>query len=174
MRTKIKRLGRVPGTITYVPVKKRRALALIPSVVVLDFQAPLWYANSDYFKDRILEEVSLDHVEVVVIDMSAVSFIDSTGIDTLGDLIDVVHSRYEGRRFIVLASCKCKVAKCLEDAHIDQRLRKASESFQKSDIYRPFFTDVHSAVEFAVEATTCSTGCCNLSSTRSLPDEFAV
>ncbi|KAF4692840.1 hypothetical protein FOZ60_012534 [Perkinsus olseni] len=154
VRTKVKRLGRVPGTTTYVPVKKSRCLATIPTVVVLDFQAPLWYANSDNFKDRVLEELSSDEVKVVVLDMSAVSFVDSTGVDTIKDLIDVINTKFEGK-FIALASCKCKVAQSLVNGHVDRRLHELllRSGCKLDDGHRMLFTDVHSAVEFSVQYT---------------------
>ncbi|KAF4722865.1 hypothetical protein FOZ62_022866 [Perkinsus olseni] len=158
VRTKVKRLGRVPGTTTYVPVKKSRCLATIPTVVVLDFQAPLWYANSDNFKDRVLEEISSDEVKVVVLDMSAVSFVDSTGVDTIKDLIDVINTKFEGK-FIALASCKCKVAQSLVNGHVDRRLHELLLRLgcKLDDGHRMLFTDVHSAVEFSVQYTSrCS------------------
>ncbi|KAF4742979.1 hypothetical protein FOZ63_021235, partial [Perkinsus olseni] len=158
VRTKVKRLGRVPGTTTYVPLKKSRCLATISTVVVLDFQAPLWYANSDNFKDRVLEEISSDEVKVVVLDMSAVSFVDSTGVDTIKDLIDVINTKFEGK-FIALASCKCKVAQSLVNGHVDRRLHELLLRLgcKLDDDHSILFTDVHSAVEFSVQYTSrCS------------------
>ncbi|XP_069160837.1 prestin [Procambarus clarkii] len=54
------RLGRVPNTDLYLDVKKYSATVEIPAVVMFQFRGPLHFANSEYFRNQLVEVTGLD------------------------------------------------------------------------------------------------------------------
>jgi sulfate permease, SulP family len=96
-------LAREIGTLHYIPVyteKKSSPLYFFDQTLeenknidktqslVLSFQAPLWYANAELLKEKVLELFQTEQIHTVVIDMSAVSFIDTTAVELLRDLTE--------------------------------------------------------------------------------------
>ena len=81
-------------------------------VLVLSFQAPLWYANADLLKEKTISVLSMPKVHAVIVDMSAVSFVDTTAIETLKELADFV-KKLNGSKAIIFATVNLRVAKSL-------------------------------------------------------------
>jgi len=103
-------------------------------VLVLSFQAPLWYANSDLLRDKAVALLAMPKVHGLIIDMSAVSFMDTTAIDTLKDLKDAVTRRMVGKH-IVFCSVNARVARMLADNQL-------VGSFSGNSQHREFVTDI--------------------------------
>jgi sulfate permease, SulP family len=98
---KSKKLLQLPFTKSEVAVNELQPDVNRKGVLVMSFQSPLWYANSEIFRDRALELLTWPKVHGVIMDMSAVSFIDGTALETLKELADMVAKR--AGKFVVFA-----------------------------------------------------------------------
>ncbi len=78
-------LGYVPENGTWRDASRWPTAHGAPGVVVLRFDAPLFFANAEQLRDDVLRLVRQSPVPVhgVVLDASAVNFVDSTGADLL-------------------------------------------------------------------------------------------
>jgi SulP family sulfate permease len=92
-RSTVVELGRLRGSASYAPLGEP---GVAPQRVarVLRFDAPLWFANCATLKDRLLRELAarrhqppLLRVRALVLDMSAVSSVDSTAAEMLTECI---------------------------------------------------------------------------------------
>jgi SulP family sulfate permease len=83
-------LGRIPGTDTYRDVADHPEAEPTPGLFVYRFDAPLFFANAGRLRDEILSgiEASDPPAVCVVLDMESIYDIDSTGAQTLLELID--------------------------------------------------------------------------------------
>lgn len=89
-------LGNIPGTPIFHNINQYKEALRIPSFVILAVESPIYFANSTYLQERILrwvreeEERVIAHngniLKVIVLDMTAVTSIDTSGIDTLCEL----------------------------------------------------------------------------------------
>lgn len=89
-------LGNIPGTQVYQSLSRYRTAIRIPSFLVLAVEAPIYFANSTYLQERLLRWVREEEerattnkeraIKCVVLDMSAVTAIDTSGIDTIREL----------------------------------------------------------------------------------------
>jgi high affinity sulfate transporter 1 len=83
-------LGRIAGTTSWTPLGADKSAAQVPSVLVVLFSTPLWYANAVHFKDEI--EASLAHgagtTRLFVLDTIGMNDLDFTGARVLQELLD--------------------------------------------------------------------------------------
>nr|XP_016448027.1 PREDICTED: probable sulfate transporter 3.4 [Nicotiana tabacum] len=96
-------LGNIPGTQVYQNLSRYRTAVRIPSFLILAVEAPIYFANSTYLKERILRWIREEEewivsnketaIKCVIIDMTAVSSIDSSGIDTICELRKTLNKR---------------------------------------------------------------------------------
>jgi SulP family sulfate permease len=88
-------LGRVPGTTTYRNVRRFYHLEMRPGVMVFRFDAPLFFANADRFRDVVHEYLQerKEPIHAVIADMESVNSMDSTAIQMLFDLHDELKLR---------------------------------------------------------------------------------
>lgn len=82
-------LGRVPGMEGYNDLKLSEDARPVPGVIIFRFDAPLLFFNADYFKTRILSLVDDAGSEPrwFVLDVEAISQLDSTGAQAIDDLV---------------------------------------------------------------------------------------
>jgi SulP family sulfate permease len=83
-------LGRLPGTPVFRNVERSPAAVTSPGILVVRVDAPLYFANAEYLKEK-LERVATDRdedVQVLVFDMSSVNDIDSSADRALHELAD--------------------------------------------------------------------------------------
>lgn len=76
-------------------------------MLIFRFDAPLHFANADYFKTRV-EELILKHpkTSAVILDLNGVNEIDSTGLDIL---LEVIHELEKTGVEVKLAEVKSTV-----------------------------------------------------------------
>ncbi|KAJ1288943.1 hypothetical protein BS78_02G127500 [Paspalum vaginatum] len=96
-------LGRLPGTTVYRNMLQYPEAYTYNGVVVVRIDAPIYFANISYIKDRLREyELNLPNsnrgldvgrVYFVILEMSPVTYIDSTAVQALKDL----HQEYKAR-----------------------------------------------------------------------------
>lgn len=89
-------LGNIPGTQTYQSLGRYREAMRIPSFLILSVESPIYFANCTYIQERILRWVREEEERIrannesamkcIILDMSAVTAIDTSGIELLGEL----------------------------------------------------------------------------------------
>jgi SulP family sulfate permease len=87
-------LGEGAGLDGWVALEDERATTR-PGLLVYRYDAPLFFANAEHFKDRV--HVALDEnpgdERTVVLDLEGVGTIDTTAVDHLGTLLDELGQR---------------------------------------------------------------------------------
>jgi SulP family sulfate permease len=98
-------LGTIPNVDGYHDISRHENAATVPGLIVYRFDAALYFANSMYFKDRILAIIDETdpRPQWLLINAEAITYIDSTAIDTLYTLYRELQSRD-----IVLAMARTK------------------------------------------------------------------
>jgi SulP family sulfate permease len=89
-RPRVSVLGKVPGGRRHRDVHRHPEAKTREGVLIVRFEAPIFFGNADYFRRSVLalvdEQVPSPHALVLVCD--AVSDIDVTGLDALRDLVE--------------------------------------------------------------------------------------
>ncbi|MEM8585607.1 MAG: sulfate permease [Bacteroidota bacterium] len=87
-RPHLAELGCLPGTTEYRNVKRYDRLLIDPNILVVRFDAELFFGNADYFRDELekLIEKRSPAPKAVVIDAHTINDLDSTGIYVLEQL----------------------------------------------------------------------------------------
>ena len=82
-------LGRLPGTPVFRNVERSPAAVTSPGILVVRVDAPLYFANAEYLKEK-LQRVAADRegLRVLVFDMSSVNDLDSSADRALHELAD--------------------------------------------------------------------------------------
>ena len=82
-------LGQVPNTNYYRNVDRFNELIQREDVLVMRFDAPLFFANSSFFKDRLetLTKQKGEKLQLVVLNAEAISTLDSSAVHMLSDTI---------------------------------------------------------------------------------------
>jgi sulfate permease, SulP family len=83
-------LGMVAGTSTYRDIEQYADAETLPGLVVYRFDAPVFFANADVFRDQIRELVRDAKVPVreVIVNAEGINDLDTTGIQMLERLLD--------------------------------------------------------------------------------------
>ncbi len=83
-------LGKIPGTTSWEPLRHHARPVPVPGVVVVQWLAPVYYANAAVFHAEIHKALSNapTPAQVLVIDADAITDIDYTGTRTVGALVD--------------------------------------------------------------------------------------
>ncbi|KAI3684255.1 hypothetical protein L6452_33476 [Arctium lappa] len=96
-------LGNIPGTQIYRDLDRYKEAQSVPSFIILGIEAPIYFANSTYLQERILrwlreeEDWILDNngstLKCVIMDMTAVTAIDTSGIAMVNELKKILEKR---------------------------------------------------------------------------------
>ncbi|MBL8907794.1 MAG: sulfate permease [Rhizobiales bacterium] len=97
-------LGRAEGIKGYHDITRYPQARRIPGLVLFRWDAPLFFANAELFKDRVLAAVadSPTPVSWVVVAAEPVTSVDVTASDSLSELIDTLEARGIAFRFAEL------------------------------------------------------------------------
>jgi sulfate permease, SulP family len=81
-------LGAIHDVDGYHDIGAFPAAETVPGLIVYRFDAPLFFPNALYFKERVLEVVAAAETPTrwVLINAEAITYIDATGVDTLREL----------------------------------------------------------------------------------------
>ncbi len=114
-------LGRIPGTDTYRDVADHPDAEAIPGLLLYRFDAPLFFANAGRLRDEILAVVdgAEPPVTCVVLNMESIYDIDSTGAQTLLELMDGLDE--QGVR-LVFARVRSELRDELRNSGIEERI----------------------------------------------------
>jgi len=87
-------LGRVERVKGYHDLKRYPQARLIPGLVLFRWDAPLFFANAELFKERVLEAVTNSPTPVrwLVVAAEPVTSIDVTAADVVSELDDTLHA----------------------------------------------------------------------------------
>lgn len=83
-------LGKIPGTTSWEPLSHHARPVTVPGVVVVQWLAPIYYANAAVFEAEIGKALSQANppARVLVIDADAITDIDYTGTRTVRDIVN--------------------------------------------------------------------------------------
>ncbi|XP_072958799.1 probable sulfate transporter 4.2 isoform X2 [Typha angustifolia] len=140
-------LGRLPGTTVYRNIEQYPEAYIYNGIVVVRIDAPIYFANISYIKDRLREyEVDssgntkgpeTERIYFVIIEMAAVPYIDSSAVQALKDL----HQEYKSREIQMgFSNPNRKVLITLSRAGLIELIGK-----------RWYFVSVHDAVKACLQ-----------------------
>ncbi|MBL8894635.1 MAG: STAS domain-containing protein, partial [Rhizobiales bacterium] len=97
-------LGRAEGVKGYHDITRYPNARRVPGLVLFRWDAPLFFANAEWFKDRVLGAVadSPTPVQWVVVAAEPVTSVDVTASDSLGELIEALDAQGIAFRFAEL------------------------------------------------------------------------
>ncbi|KAJ4748949.1 sulfate transporter 1 [Rhynchospora pubera] len=87
--------GVIPGSHSYRSLGQYKEASRVPHFLILGIESPIYFANSTYLQERILRWIREEEetaqksqypIKYVILDMAAVSGIDTSGLDTLMEL----------------------------------------------------------------------------------------
>lgn len=125
-------LGRLGDSKTFRNINRYIEAIVTDDVIVFRFDAPLYFANVQNFRDSINKRIEKhgDALELVILDASAINSIDSTGVHILTDLIADLNKR--GVRFYI-AGAIGPVRDKLEKSGVVELMGKDTYFFDVSD-----------------------------------------
>lgn len=114
-------LGRVPGTEVYRNIDRTPDAITTEGVVVLRVDAPLYFANADFLRQKLRSVEAGQHgrMRVLVLDASSVNDVDSSGAQALGEIVDDYRQRDVE---LYLANVKGVVLDVLRRSGLHERL----------------------------------------------------
>ncbi|KAL3618327.1 putative sulfate transporter 3.4 [Castilleja foliolosa] len=96
-------LGNIPGTQIYQNLSRYAEAARVPSFLILAVEAPIYFANSTYLQERIMRWIREEEewlasnnsgeIKYVILDMTAVTAIDTSGLDMISELRKLLDQR---------------------------------------------------------------------------------
>ncbi|KDP32302.1 hypothetical protein JCGZ_13227 [Jatropha curcas] len=96
------RLGKISDSNLYRDTEQYPGLTRMPGVLVLQLGSPIYFSNSNYIRERIFRwirdeedivELKGSIVEHVLLDLSGVTSIDTTGIETLIEICKMLNAK---------------------------------------------------------------------------------
>ncbi|MDX1641124.1 MAG: solute carrier family 26 protein [Balneolaceae bacterium] len=88
-------LGRLGTSKTFRNIDRYKEADVTDDVIIFRFDAPIYFANVDHFKEKIDQKIE-EHGEglnLIILDASAINNIDSTGVHMLTELIHELKER---------------------------------------------------------------------------------
>jgi MFS superfamily sulfate permease-like transporter len=88
-------LGRADGVKGYHDIKRYPDARLIPGLVLFRWDAPLFFANAEFFKERVLDAVAKSPTPVrwLVVAAEPVTSVDVSAGDTVAELDEALHAQ---------------------------------------------------------------------------------
>ncbi|OMO77657.1 sulfate anion transporter [Corchorus capsularis] len=122
-------LGNLPNSTHYRNVEQYQNTSNVPGVLILEIDAPIYFANSSYLRERIsrwideeedkLKSSGETSLQYVILDMSAVGNIDTSGITMFEEVLKTTDRR--GLK-LVLANPGAEVMKKLNKAKFLEKI----------------------------------------------------
>ncbi len=88
-------LGKIPNTYHYRNMTRFPEAVEHESILIIRFDAPLFFGNASYFKDVIKSMVleRQEKLELLVLDAASITDVDSTGLSALEEICDFLKER---------------------------------------------------------------------------------
>ncbi len=114
-------LGKLKGTDIYRNVKRFKEVEEIPGVLILRYDAQLYFANINHFKQSLKAEIKkkTEQLHLVILDFESVNGMDTSAIYGLQDIIQELKSEQIN---VALADVKGPVRDLLKKSGIVQEL----------------------------------------------------
>lgn len=122
-------LGNIPNSMIYRNVEQYLNTSSVPGVLILEIDAPIYFANSGYLRERIarwvddeedkLKSSGKTSLQYVILNMGAVGTIDTSGISMLEEVKKVMDRR--GLK-LVMANPGAEVMKKLNKAKFIEKI----------------------------------------------------
>ncbi len=107
-------LGKLPGTTIYRNVE-RYETEQQPRNLIFRFDAPLHFANAEYFRNRVYQTLQDNpDANCLILDLNGVNEIDSTGVD---ELFEVIENLEKEQISVYLAEVKAPVRDMILKSH---------------------------------------------------------
>lgn len=137
-------LGKIPGKPHYKNITRFDDLEVRDDVLIMRFDARLYFANVNYFKERVEEEMAKKgkKLKLFVLDANSINGLDSSGMHAMEEIID--HCNEQGIAFN-LASVKGPVRDILlrgglvdkiGEENLFMRIQHAVDRFDEKDEQR--------------------------------------
>ncbi|MCB9300680.1 MAG: solute carrier family 26 protein [Lewinellaceae bacterium] len=137
-------LGKIPDKPHYKNIDRFDDLEVRPDILIMRFDARLYFANVAYFKDKIEEQIEKKGkaLKLFILDANSINGMDSSGMHALEEIIELCHTL--GVEFN-LASVKGPVRDILVkgglidkigEGHFFMRVQHAVDSFDEKDTQR--------------------------------------
>jgi len=140
-RPHIAELGKVPGTHFYRNVDRFEQVEERKDVLIFRFDAQLYFANSNYFKDS-LEELAAkkgDNLKTIILCFNSINNLDSSAAHMLEDV--VTHYRNSGIS-VAFTGVKGPVRDAMESTHLMEKIDRQN-----------CFMSIQNAVDFMDKKT---------------------
>ncbi|KAG6774507.1 hypothetical protein POTOM_021860 [Populus tomentosa] len=122
-------LGNIPNSMIYRNVEQYTNTSSVPGVLILEIDAPIYFANASYLRERIARWVDEEEdklkssgetsLQYVILDMGAVGNIDTSGISMLEEVKKVMDRR---ELKLVLANPGAEVTKKLNKSKLIEKI----------------------------------------------------
>ncbi|KAM5563669.1 sulfate transporter 3.1-like [Rosa sericea] len=128
-RPKTFMLGNVPDSMAYRSVEQYTNASNIPGILILEIDAPIYFANSNYLRERIARWIDEEEdrvkasgessLQYVILNMAAVGNIDTSGISMLDEVKKIIDRR--GLK-LVLANPGSEVMKKMNKSDLIEKI----------------------------------------------------
>jgi len=126
-------MGRIPGTSIYRSIE-RYDTEREPENLIFRFDAPLHFANAEYFRDEVFRTIqSYPDASSLILDLNGVNEADSTGVD---ELFEVVEDLEEQGVSVYLSEVK---------ASVRDLIKKSSDGIREWNFYMTVEDAVHAS-----------------------------
>ncbi|KAK4355567.1 hypothetical protein RND71_024538 [Anisodus tanguticus] len=102
-RPKTFALGKIPNSMTYRSTEQYSVASSVPGVLIIHIDAPIYFANASYLRERISRWIDEEEekqristeieLQYVILDMSAIGNIDTSGISMLEEVKRIADRR---------------------------------------------------------------------------------
>lgn len=129
-------LGKVPGSNYYRNVERFRDVEVRPDLLILRFDAQLYFANIAYFKDTIEELVAKKgkKLKAVILNAESINNMDSSAVHAVDELVDELRAQHIQ---VFFSGVKGPVRDAMKKGHLVQKIGE-----------RAFFMTVQEAVDY--------------------------
>ncbi|KAL6208647.1 hypothetical protein ACLB2K_019594 [Fragaria x ananassa] len=128
-RPKTFMLGNVPDSLAYRSMEQYTNASNIPGILILEIDAPIYFANSNYLRERIARWIDEEEdrvkaagessLQYVILNMAAVGNIDTSGIGMLDEVKKIIDRR--GLK-LVLANPGSEVMKKMHKSELIEKI----------------------------------------------------
>ncbi len=133
-------LGNVPNTHFYRNIKRFKNLSVKDEVLIVRFDAQLYFANTTYFKDKLMELVAEkgNKLKFLIIDGESINALDSSAIYALDEIFDKISEKgmdiaFSGLKGPVRDSMvKSGLMKKIQYDHCFMSVQEAVDYFEKT------------------------------------------
>jgi SulP family sulfate permease len=138
-------LGQVGPSLTYRDITHYEDAATVPGLVVYRFDAPLFFANAELFRDQIRDIVRSADTPVrrLVVSAEGITDMDVTGAEALGRVIEDLHDRGV---HLVLARVRTPLRRTLQILGLEEKIRPENFFLTVADATRDFLPDTGTRV----------------------------